>query len=249
MPFVGLGLHLLIAVFFAVHAVRTGQPLFWLFILFSFPVLGSLVYFLVVYLPNSRLERGARRAVTVAAKVLDPTRELRDARSAFEYTPTAQNQMRLAAALLEAGQAEEAAGNYEACLKGPFATDLEIRLGAVRAHYACGHYGQAVQHLESIRAQDKGFRPEQISLLLAQSLAGAGRGADAKAEFEAALARFGGFETMAQYAIWAASAGDREVVDRLRPELERTMQRWSRQTRDLNAPLAQRLNAALAATK
>jgi hypothetical protein len=249
MPFVGLGLHLLIAIFFAVHAVRTGQPLFWLIILFSFPLLGSIVYLLVVYLPNSRLERGARRAVSVAAKVLDPTRELREARSAFEYTPTAQNQMRLAAALLEAGQAEEAAANYEACLKGPFATDLEIRLGAARAHYACGRHPQAVQHLETIRSQDRGFRAEQISLLLAQSLAGAGRGADAKAEFEAALIRFGGFEVMAEYAVWAAKAGDKEVLDRLRPELERTMQRWRRQTRELNAPLLQRLNAALAAAR
>ena len=33
MPIVGLGLHLLIALFFAVHAVRNGQQLFWLFIL------------------------------------------------------------------------------------------------------------------------------------------------------------------------------------------------------------------------
>jgi hypothetical protein len=44
MPIVGLGLHLLIALFFAVHAVRSGQQLFWLFILFSFPLLGSVVY-------------------------------------------------------------------------------------------------------------------------------------------------------------------------------------------------------------
>jgi hypothetical protein len=229
--------------------VRTGQPLFWLFILFSFPVLGSLVYFLVVYLPNSRLQRGARKAVSVAAKVLDPTRELREARSAFDYTPTAQNQMRLAAALLDAGEPEEAAANYEACLKGPFASDLEIRLGAARAHRACNHYAQAVQHLESIRSQDKGFRPEQVSLLLAQSLAGAGRNQDAKMEFEAALSRFGSFEVMAEYAIWAASAGDSEVIGRLQPELGRTMQRWSRQTRALNAELVQRLNAALATAK
>src|SRR5690349_7573831 len=120
MPIVGLGLHFMIALFFAVHALRTGQPLFWLIILFSFPILGSIAYFLAIYLPGSRLQYGARRAVRVAARALDPTRELRDARAAFDYAPTAQSQMRLAAALLEAGQAEEAATNYEACMKGPF---------------------------------------------------------------------------------------------------------------------------------
>jgi len=104
MPFVGLGLHFFVAVFFAVHALRSGQQLYWLIILFSFPLLGSIVYFLAVYLPDSRLERGARKVVAAAAKTLNPTRELKEAHAAFEYTPTAQNQMRLAAAYLEAGQ-------------------------------------------------------------------------------------------------------------------------------------------------
>lgn len=43
MPFVGLGLHFLVAIYFAVHALRSGQGLYWLFILFSFPILGSVV--------------------------------------------------------------------------------------------------------------------------------------------------------------------------------------------------------------
>ena len=101
MPFLGLGLHVLIALFFAVHAMRSGQQMYWLFVLFSFPLLGSIVYFLVIYLPNSRLDHGTRKVVAAAAKTLDPTRELRAAHAAFEYTPTAQNQMRLASALLE----------------------------------------------------------------------------------------------------------------------------------------------------
>ncbi len=114
MPFAGLGLHFIVALFFAVHVVRTGQQMYWLIILFSFPLLGSLVYFLAIYLPNSRLQRGARKMVTTVAKTLDPTRELREAREAFDYTPTAQNQMRLAAALLESDQAAEAATNLAA---------------------------------------------------------------------------------------------------------------------------------------
>jgi len=108
MPFAGLGFHILLALFCAVHAVRTGQQLYWLFILFAFPLLGSLVYFLVVYMPSSRLERGAVKAVSVAARALDPGKDVRMARADFEATPTAQNQMRLAAALLDAGDAEQA---------------------------------------------------------------------------------------------------------------------------------------------
>ena len=105
MPIVGFGLYFALAIFCAIHVVRTGQPLYWLMILFAFPIVGSLVYFVAVYLPNSRLQRNALKAVSAAAKAIDPQREVRAAQAAFEETPTAQNQMRLAAALSSAGAA------------------------------------------------------------------------------------------------------------------------------------------------
>lgn len=249
MPIAGLGLHFFIALLLAVHAVRSGQQLYWLIILFSFPLLGSLVYFLVIYLPESRLQRGARKAVAVAQQTLDPGRALRDARAAFDYTPTAQNQMRLASALLDAGQAEEAATNYEACLKGPFANDAEMRLGAARAFFACGRFADAIAHLRAVRQADPSYRAEALSLLLAQSLAGAGQRSEAQAEFEHAMARFGSFECRAEYAIWAASVGDLALVGKLQIEIERATSQWSRHTRDLNMPLLRRLNAAYEAAQ
>ena len=143
----GIGIHVLVAIFFAIHVVRSGQQMYWLMILFMFPGIGSVVYFVAIYLPNSKLQHGARKVVTVAAKTLDPGRELREARQAYEYTPTAQNQMRLASALMEAGDVEEAAATYEACLQGPFSGDLEIRFGAARATLACGRAGAAPKRI------------------------------------------------------------------------------------------------------
>jgi hypothetical protein len=244
MPVLGLGLHILVALFFAVHAVRSGQQMYWLMILFSFPLFGSIVYFLVIYLPNSRLEYGARKAVAAAARSLDPTRELREARAAFEYTPTAQNQMRLALALLEAGAAEEAAANYEACLKGPFASNSEIKFCAARAFIESGRYARAIAHLEEIRANDPNFRAEQVSLLIARALAGAGRNQEAKSEFEAAVNRFGSFEARAEYAVWAITSGDGATAARVQGEIDQIMKRWNRHTRELNMHLVRRLAAA-----
>ena len=246
MPFIGLGLHVLVALFFAVHVVRTRQHTYWLFILFSFPLLGSIVYFLTTYLPNSRLERQARRALTSAVKVLDPTRELREARAAHDYTPTVENRMRLAAALLEVGQAEESAATYEALLNGPFSGDLEIRLGAARAGLACGRAAAAVQHLQTIRQADPAFRAEQVSLLLARALAACERHEDARHEFHAAVGQFGSFEARAEFAIWAAGRGERPLATRLHEELDHAMKRWNRHTHELNAPLLRRLREAYA---
>ena len=241
---IALGLHVIVALYFAIHAIRSGQQMYWLLILFMFPLLGSIVYFVAIYLPNSRLEQGARKAVAVAASTIDPTRELREARAAFDYTPTAQNQMRLASALMDAGIADEAAANYEACLRDPFASDVEIRLGAARAYFACNRLAEAIGQLEVVRETNPGFRAEEISLLMARSLMSAGRGPEARAEFEAAWKRFGTFETLAEYAIWAAGSGDPELAARLNAEIQGSIERWPRHTRELNAQLVQRVNAA-----
>nr|WP_285309518.1 PLDc N-terminal domain-containing protein [Stenotrophomonas maltophilia] len=40
------------------HASRSGQSLYWLILLFSFPLLGSIVYFLAIYF--SEATRAAR---------------------------------------------------------------------------------------------------------------------------------------------------------------------------------------------
>ncbi|HEY1092166.1 MAG TPA: tetratricopeptide repeat protein [Burkholderiaceae bacterium] len=168
MPYLGIGLHVLVAIFFAVHAVRSGQPIYWLMILFAFPLLGSVVYFLAVWLPDSRLPRGARRMAGSAVKALDPGRELREARAALAETPTAQNQMRLATALLAAGQAAEALACYEICLQGPFARDDEIRFGAARAALECGRGERAAELLTALRSEAPNFRVAEIAALQAR---------------------------------------------------------------------------------
>ncbi|WP_432383458.1 tetratricopeptide repeat protein [Duganella sp. P38] len=249
MEIFGIGIHVLVAIFFAIHAIRNNQPLYWVVILFLFPGLGSIVYFFAIYLPNSKIQHGARKAVNVAAKTFDPGRDLREARDAYEFTPTAQNQMRLASALLTAGNAEEAAATYEACLQGPFAGDLEIRFGAAQATLACGRAAAAVTHLQTIRGKDDKFRPEQVSLLLAQALAAAGRQDEARAEFDYALSRHNSFTVQAEYAIWAAGVGDADKANQLYAELQRTMERWARHTRELNQDLVRRLNAAMSSVR
>lgn len=246
MEIFGIGIHLLIALYFGIHAIRSGQNMYWLFILFCFPMLGSVAYLFAVYLPDSRLQHGARKVVASAAKAIDPTRELREAHSAFDYTPTAQNQLRLAAACLDASRSEEAVTHYEACLTGPFASDLNIRLGAARANFECGRFERAIEYLQLIRNRDPQFRSEQVSLLYARSLAEMKRPAEAKAEFESALEKFGGFDTKAEYLIWALSTNDKEAAERLQIEVQKTTKRWNRHTKNLNRPILRRLDAAYA---
>lgn len=244
MPFAGLGLHILLAVFCAMHAVRTGQQMYWLFILFAFPLLGSVVYVLMVYLPNSRLERGAMKAVSKAARAMDPGREVRMARADYEDAPTAQNQMRLAAALLDAGSADEAAQLFEGALKGPFASDPDLCFGAARAFVECQRHAEALRHLDELKKARPEYRPDSVSLLIARSYAGTGRHVDARAAFEQCIERFGTFEAYAEYTIWAMATGDAALTGGLQSQIDKITARWNAVTRELNEPIMRRLRAA-----
>lgn len=244
MPFLGLGLHVLLALLCGIHAIRNGQPLYWLIILFSFPLLGSVVYFVAIYLPQSRVQRTAGKVMASAVKVLDPSREVREARLALEDTPTAQNQMRLAAALLAMGEAEEAAQRYQACLQGPFASDPDIRLGAAQAWVACERFQEALPQLTALRQERPEFRVEAVALLTARSLAGTGRAAEARAELEAAVARFDTYESRAELAIWAYGAGDLALAARLSAELDKLASRSHALAREHREAVNRRLQAA-----
>ena len=246
MPFLGLGLHFLLALFFAIHALRNRRQMYWLLILFAFPLLGSLAYFIVEYLPASRLERHGRTAGRAIQKSLDPGRDVREARRMFDLTPTAHNQMRLAAALLEAGESEEAVQHYDACLNGPFAGDPEVILGAARAHAAHGQPAAALALLAPLRSKHPDFRADEVGLELGRAYAANGQQDEAGAEFEAVVERFGSIEARVELALWALANGQEAVAQRELKEVGHARTHMEKHARELNRDLFRRLDAATA---
>ncbi|MEJ0066425.1 MAG: hypothetical protein WDM85_14280 [Caulobacteraceae bacterium] len=89
---------LLIGIALCVHVVRTNQPLYWIFLILFIPVLGSLVYFIAIVLPDLTGGTRAKRMGMAARDALDPGREYRQAKAATDESPTVHNRMRLAAA-------------------------------------------------------------------------------------------------------------------------------------------------------
>jgi hypothetical protein len=246
MQFFGIGIHVIIALFFAIHAVRERREMYWLLVLFAFPLLGSIVYFVAVFLPSMRLDHSAHKAGRALQASLDPGREVREAQRAFELTPTAHNQMRLANALLDAGQPARAAEQYEACLQGPFARDAELRLGAARARLASGNAQGTVALLEALVAEQPGFRPEQVGILLGQAYAASGRQDEAGSQFTHAAQRFGSLDARAELAIWALANGKPALAEPELQEIERTRRHMPGHARKLNAELFKRVDAARA---
>lgn len=241
----GLGLHVIIALFFAIHALRTGRPIYWLIILFSFPLLGSIVYFFAEYMPANKLNRGVQQVSKSALKLLDPSRELRDATQAFELTPTVQNRIRLSAALDDVGQYKEADAQFDACLKGPFTHDLELNFLAAKSKLHNNLPLPALNLLNKVRQIQADFRAEQVSLLLAKTHAEMGNAQMARDEYVNALNAFGSTDCKVEYALWAAKTGDIVTAKNLRADLEKTWQHWNSHTRALYKAAFNEIDAAL----
>ena len=245
MPILGLGVHFLIALFFAVHAVRSGRELYWLILLFSFRLLGSLVYFLAIFLPQSRLERSIGKAGKAVIEKLNPGRALREAQDAFDLTPTAHNQTRLAKAMLDAGMNAQAVEQFDACLRGPFANDPDIIFDAAQARLSNGQHEAAIAALLGLQKTTPSFRTEQVSVLLARAYAAAGMHAEAGLEFASAVQRFTGIEARVEYALWALSRRDAVVAQEQIRELEHSRKHMSKYTKSLHDEMFKRLDSAV----
>jgi len=200
MPYLGLGLHVIVALWFAVHAVRSGQDRYWLMILFMFPLLGSVVYALAIWLPDMRYSHQGRTLVRGIKQVLDPSRELRAAQDAFETTATTDNRLRLADALLAAGRASEAVPQYQSALSGIHHDDPDIQVRLAHALLESGHAGAARELLDGLIRRRPEFRSPTGHLIYARAVAAEGDRAKAREEFETLIGYSSGYEAPARYA-------------------------------------------------
>jgi hypothetical protein len=251
MPYFGIGLHVLIAIYFAVHAVRRQENIYWLFVLFAFPMLGSLVYFFAVYLPSWRQSRGAHVAARAITQFVDPDRAVRASRSEFERSPTVASRLRLGAALLEAGQANEALEHYRAAASGPFAQDPAVLLGLARAQFAVNRYAEADAALMSLFGAHPHMRQQaEPALLYARTLA-ALRAAGTRAAFETALACASDAAPRCLFADWLAAQpdeADRRRAAALYADIVQDGKHWPRHARAHNREWLQRAQSALASS-
>ncbi len=241
MPVIGLGLHFLFAILFAIHAVRHGHDRYWLFVLFMFPVLGSLVYAGAIWLPGLRHDRHAQRIVHGIRTRLDPGRELREAREAFEHSATVENRLRLADALAAAGRHAEAVDAFRAGLHGVHCDDPAIQVRLAAALLESGRPGETVTLLDEVIRRHPSFRSADGHLLVARALAADGQRDRAREEFDVLIGYYAGYEARARYADALADWGDTDAALRLATESLRDARRLPKFARRANQAWLDRL--------
>jgi hypothetical protein len=241
MPYAGLGLHMAIAIFFAMHVQRTGQDKYWLMVLFGFPLVGSLVYAVTVWLPDARRSPQGQMVTQGVRKLLDPTRELRDAQEALDIAATPANRLRLADALLGDGRASEAVVQYQAVLNGVYADDPQVRIHLARALVEAGKPHDARTLLDKLIAEQPKLKSPEGHLIYARAVAALGDQARAREEFESLVAYYAGLEARARYAEVLLAWRDRQRLDALLAETSRISKRMPGAAREINKEWLARL--------
>jgi hypothetical protein len=201
------GLVFVAQILFCVHAVRTGRPYFWIFLIVFLPLIGMAVYFFAEMLPELMGNPRTRIAASQMAKTLDPGRGLRDAERRLAMTPTTENKAALAEAYLNDGRTEEALDLFRAALTGIHATDPGMMLGLARTHYERGEFPDTQMVLEELRRANPDYASSAGHLLYARSLEAQGKVDAALFEYEALAPVYPGQEARYRYASLLRQAG------------------------------------------
>ena len=209
------GLEILIQLLLAVHVVRTGRQLYWIFIIMVFPVLGSIVYAVAELLPDLRNSRTAHGAVRGVQRAIDPDRDLRRLTDELDTADTAENRRRLAEEHLARGDAAEALRLYRGALTGIHSDDPALLMGLARAQFESGDAAACIATLDTLQSAHPKLRSPEGHLLYARAQEAEGRIADALNSYHAVSAYYPGAEARCRYALLLQLEGHDDPARRL----------------------------------
>jgi hypothetical protein len=193
----------------AVHVVRTGRPLNWIFIIVIGSFLGVAVYVFAEVVPNLGTSPTARRAVRGVRSRLDPEHGKRRAARNLEVADTLDNRRRLAEQSMASGDYQQALELYRNSLSGMYRTDPHLMLGLAHAQFALGQAGEARATLEALIAANPTFRSSDGHLLYARAVEASGDLDAALTEYDALAKDYPGEEGRVRYAQLLAQVGRR----------------------------------------
>jgi hypothetical protein len=229
MPFVGVGLLVLMQVACVVHCVRQGRNGLWIMAIIAFPLLGSLAYGWFEILPAYRGRREVRAVTAAAANRIDPDREVRAARDALEIADTAANHIKLGDALAEREQWREAARQYRDALgRLPGGEDRAVGVRLARAELESGNAAAARDLLLELPPSRSGSENDRTALLLARSHDEAGEAEAALALYADVADRLAGAEAQCRQAALLVRLNRSAEAVPLLEEVERRSKRMDR---------------------
>jgi hypothetical protein len=231
MPILG-GIVLVIQLCFAYHALKTGRPSWWLFVIMAFPVIGCLLYYFVEVFPDTRESVKAEKAVRHIVKAFDPDKSLREHVASLEECGSVDNRLSLARSCMERNMYREAASLYRSCLAGVHESDPDIRFGLAAALLGAKDFREAHAAAQALRGSHAPFRGPEVSLLAARALEGLGRYDEALAEYRLLADTYAGEEGRWRYGALLSRMGRSEEAAEIFRRMLRNAERMPEHYRD-----------------
>jgi len=223
LPLPLLGLSMLFSIALCVHAVRSGQQMYWLWIILAFQPVGGVVYLVAVLGPQFWGGKTARNVSQAARKALDPQREYREAAKAVDDAPTVANRVRLAVAATELGKHAEAERLYADSLTGMYADDAQLLLGRANALIELNRPNDALPLLEMLGEQPNAGRTPHTMLALGRVYHALGREEQADTALSWAADHYPGFEGIARYTVFLARTGRKDEAREKLAEIDKRL--------------------------
>ena len=209
---------------FAVHVVKTGREIYWIYIIMFLPGIGMGIYFFTQVLPELGQSRQVTTAKSSLLKAIDPQRELRKRKQQLELANTLENKLKLADECLEAKLIEDAIELYKSSLTGVGEGDPDIMVKLAHAYFANEQYDKTIHMLDEIIQQNPNYNSTDGHLLYARSLEKLGKVDKALEEFEVVAQNYPGEEGRVRYGKLLLQQGQK---DKARLVFEESIKRSS----------------------
>lgn len=220
MPLLAMA-HMLLAIGLAVHAMKTGRPFYWLYILIFVPAIGSIAYILFELVPELAQTRRARKVTTDLGTIMDPDREWRRRREAAQLTDSVGAKRAFAEECERKGMWGDAIALYRGAATGLFADDPAVLVPLARAELGSGDGKAALATLDALRAAHPKLRDQEAHLIYARALEAEDRLEEAAHEYEALAGYYAGLEARTRYGLLLLRQGDPAKARRLFEEVVR----------------------------
>ncbi|MBN1696677.1 MAG: tetratricopeptide repeat protein [Spirochaetales bacterium] len=193
-----------------VHAVKTGRPGWWIYVIIFIPLAGGIAYLIVEILPSllSGHTRSDLRKTVI--HTLNPQKKIEELKERLEESDTFLNRKELADEYMKQGGYLEAESLYRECLSGPYADDVYILHGLAGVLYHLGRFGEAEAYLLRIKEKDGRFESYDVWLLYADVLASSGKVEAAEDEYRILETSYPGLKAMYHYGEFLRKKGRKD---------------------------------------
>lgn len=148
------------------HILKKGQNMYWIWIIIMLPYIGGIAYFIIEILPGLSRGNSVTSIQDSIVYFVRPKERIEALRRKAEFSPTHNNCLEYADALLSSGEYAKALELYTAQNKGLFKDDVELQYKIALAEYKSGHFSEAKIYIEKIQDQQtKLFKHPNHTLL------------------------------------------------------------------------------------